>query len=91
MLSYWVEVNSTVTSPTKEAENTLVLDILNSSGTVVQTVPVATAANNGASYVEYTTNVRAYIGDTITVKFVATEISGGDTAFYEDDNALNCD
>ena len=91
VLSYWVEVSSTVTSPTKEAENTLVLDILNSSGTVVQTVPVATAANNGTSYVEYTTNVAAYIGDTITVKFVATEISGGDTAFYEDDNALNCD
>jgi len=91
VLSYWVEVSSTVTSPTKEAENTLVLDILNSSGTVVQTVPVATAANNGTSYVEYTTNVAAYIGDTITIKFVATEISGGDTAFYEDDNALNCD
>ena len=51
MLTYWVEVNSTVTSPTKEAQNTLVLDILNSSGTVVQTVPVATAANNGTSYV----------------------------------------
>jgi Putative Ig domain/PLD-like domain len=91
VLSYWVEVNSTVTSPTKEAENTLVLDILNSSGAVVQTVPVATAANNGTSYAEYTTNVGAYIGDTITVKFIATEISGGDTAFYEDDNALNCD
>ena len=91
VLSYWVEVSSTVTSPTKEAQNTLVLDILNSSGTVLQTVPVATAANNGTSYVEYTTNVAAYIGDTITVKFIATEISGGNTAFYEDDNALNCD
>jgi len=91
VLSYWVEVSSTVTSPTKEAENTLVLDILNSSGTVVQTVPVATAANNGPDYVEYTTNLGAYVGDTITVKFIATEISGGDTAFYEDDNALNCD
>jgi hypothetical protein len=91
VLSYWVEVSSTVTSPTKEAQNTLVLDILNSSGTVLQTVPVATAANNGTSYVEYTTNVAAYIGDTITVKFVATEISGGNTAFYEDDNALNAD
>jgi putative Ig domain-containing protein/phospholipase D-like protein len=91
VLSYWVEVSSTVTSPTKAAQNTLVLDILNSAGTVLQTVPVATAANNGTSYVEYTTNVAAYIGDTITVKFVATEISGGNTAFYEDDNALNAD
>jgi hypothetical protein len=91
VFSYWVEVYSTVTNSTKEAENTLVLDILNSSGTVLQTVPVATAANNGTSYVEYSTNLAAYVGETITVKFVATEISGGDTAFYEDDNALNAD
>ena len=91
VFTYWVETNSTVTSPTKEAQNTLVLDILNSSGTVLQTVPVATAANNGTSYAEYSTNLAAYVGDTITVKFVATEISGGDTVFYEDDNALNCD
>ena len=91
VLTYWVEVSSTVTNKTEQAENTLVLDILNSSGTVVQTVPVATAANNGTSYVEYTTNLAAYIGDTITVKFVGTEVSGGDTAFYEDDNALNAD
>ena len=58
---------------------------------MLQTVPVATAANNGTSYVEYSTNLAAYVGDTITVKFVATEISGGNTVFYEDDNALNCD
>ena len=58
---------------------------------MLQTVPVATAANNGTSYVQHTTNLGAYVGDTITVKFIATEISGGDTAFYEDDNALNCD
>jgi hypothetical protein len=31
------------------------------------------------------------VRDTITVKFEGTEISGGDTAFYEDDNALNAD
>jgi hypothetical protein len=88
-LTYWVEVNSTVTSTTKQAENTLVLDILNSSGTVVQTVPVATAANNGSSYVEYSTNLASYIGQTITVKFVGTEVSGGNTSFFEDGNALN--
>jgi subtilase family serine protease len=89
VFTYWVEVNSTVTSTTKQAENTLVLDILNSSGTVVQTVPVATAANNGSSYVEYSTNLASYIGQTITVKFVGTEVSGGNTSFFEDGNALN--
>jgi subtilase family serine protease len=89
--SYWVEVNSTVTSTTKQAENKLVLEVLNSSGTVVQTVPVATAANNGTSYVEYSTNLASYIGQTITVKFVGTEVSGGNTSFFEDTNALNVD
>jgi Putative Ig domain len=89
VLTYWVEVNSTVTNTTRQAENKLVLDILNSSGTVVQTVPVATAANNGTSYVQYTTNLASYIGQRITVEFVGTEVSGGNTSFFEDTNALN--
>jgi subtilase family serine protease len=89
VFTYWVEVNSNVTNKTKQAENSLVLEILNSSGTVVQTVPVATAANNGSKYVEYTTSLGAYVGKTITVKFVATEIAGGNTSFFEDTNALN--
>ena len=87
--TYWVEVNSNVTNKTLQAENKLVLEVLNSSGSVVQTVPVVTAANNGSKYVEYTTNLGAYIGQKITVKFVATEVSGGNTSFFEDTNALN--
>ena len=83
--SYWTEVNSTTTN----RANTLVLQVLNSSGTVLQTVPVATAANNGTNYVEYTTNLASYIGQTITLKFIGTEVAGGDTSFFEDSNALN--
>ena len=56
---------------------------------MVQTVPVVTAANNGTKYVEYTTNLAAYIGHKITVKFVGTEVNGGNTSFFEDSNALN--
>ena len=85
MFTYWVEVNSTTTN----TSNKLVLEVLNSSGTVLQTVPVATAANNGSHYVQYTTNLASYIGQKITVKFVATEVSGGNTSFFEDSNALN--
>src|SRR6202044_1026115 len=83
--TYWVEVNSTTTN----TANKLVLEVLNSSGTVVQTVPVATAANNGSRYVEYSTSLASYIGQKITVKFVGTEVSGGNTSFFEDSNALN--
>jgi subtilase family serine protease len=85
VFTYWVEVNSTTTN----TANNLVLQVLNSSGTVVQTVTVATAANNGTSYVEHTTNLGSYIGQKITVKFVGTEVSGGNTNFFEDSNGLN--
>ena len=78
-LTYWVEVDST----------NLVLEILNSSGTVEQSTTVATAANNGTSYVEYSANLAAYVGQTITIKFIGTEVSGGNTQFLEDSNALN--
>ena len=88
-LTYWVEVNSTVTNTTEQAENTLVLQILNSSGTVEQSSTVATAANNGSSYVEYSANLAPYIGQTVTIKFTATEVSGGNTQFLEDSNGLN--
>jgi subtilase family serine protease len=89
VLTYWVEVNSTVTNKTLQAQNKLVLEILNSSGTVLQTVPVATAANKGTKYVEYTTNLASYADRTITLKFVGTEVNGGNTSFFEDSNALN--
>ncbi len=85
VFTYWVEVNSTTSS----TANKLVLEVLNSSGTVVQTVPVATAANKGTKYVEYTTNLASYIGQTITLKFVGAEANGGNTSFFEDSNALN--
>ena len=87
-LSYWIEVNSTA-STTEQPENTLVLQILNSSGTVESTTTVATGANNGDSYVEYSANLAPYIGQTITIKFTATEVSGGNTQFLDDSNALN--
>jgi subtilase family serine protease len=85
VFTYWVEVNSTTTN----TANKLVLEVLNSSGTVLQTVPVVTAANNGTKYVEFTTNLASYIGQKITLKFIGTEVSGGNTSFFEDSNALN--
>jgi subtilase family serine protease len=86
--TYWVEVNSTASS-SKQAQNTLNLQVLNSAGSVLQTIPVATGANNGSSYVEHSTNLGAYIGQTISLKFTGTEVSGGNTSFFEDSNALN--
>jgi subtilase family serine protease len=83
--TYWVEVNSTTTN----TNNKLVLEVLNSSGTVLGTTTVATAANNSSHYTEYSTNLGSYIGQKITVKFIGTEVSGGNTSFFEDSNAIN--
>jgi subtilase family serine protease len=83
--TYWVEVNST----TSNTSNKLVLEVLNSSGTVLGTTTVATAANNSSHYTEYSTNLGSYIGQKITVKFIGTEVSGGNTSFFEDSNAIN--
>jgi hypothetical protein len=84
-LTYWVEVNSTATS----TSNKLVLEILNSSGTVLSSSTVVTAANNDSAYKEYSANLAAYAGDKVTIKFVGTEVNGGNTSFFEDSNALN--
>jgi hypothetical protein len=84
-LTYWVEVNS----DTSNTKNKLVLEILNSSGSVLQSSTVATAANNSDSYSEYSSNLAAYAGQKITIEFVGTEVSGGNTSFFEDSNALN--
>jgi subtilase family serine protease len=85
VFTYWVEVNST----TSNTSNKLVLEVKNSSGTVLQTIPVATAANNSSHYTEYTTNLGSYIGQKITLEFIGTEVNGGNTSFFEDTNALN--
>jgi subtilase family serine protease len=84
-LTFWVEVNST----TSNTSNKLVLEILNSSGTVLSSSTVVTAANNDSAYKEYSASLAAYAGDKITIKFVGTEVNGGNTDFFEDSNALN--
>jgi hypothetical protein len=85
----WASIPARVTHPAAFKANKLVLEVLNSSGAVVQTVPVATAANRGSRYVEYTSNLASYIGQKITVKFVGIEVAGGNTSFFEDSNGLN--
>ena len=89
VLTYWTEVHSNVTNKWQQKKNTLVLKILNASGKVVQSVLVATAANHSTEYWKHTRSLASYIGKTITIEFVGTEASGGDTSFLEDSNALN--
>jgi len=56
---------------------------------VLSSSTVVTAANNDSAYKEYSASLAAYAGDKITIKFVGTEVNGGNTDFFEDSNALN--
>jgi putative Ig domain-containing protein/phospholipase D-like protein len=87
-LSFWLYIDST--DPTGKAYDTFTTQVLNSSGTVLATLSTLSNQNEGTGYVEHSFSLAPYIGQTITIKFTGTEtLSGYDTSFYEDDNALN--
>jgi hypothetical protein len=66
------------------------VQVLNSSGTVLQTL--ATFSNlNASAYVKHTYSLASYAGQNVTLKFTGTETDtgGGTTNFVIDDTAVN--
>jgi hypothetical protein len=89
-LSFWLYIDSD--DPTGKAYDTFTTQVLNSSGTVLSTLSTLSNQNEGTGYVEHSYSLAPFIGQTITIKFTGTEtLSGSDTSFFEDDNALNVD
>jgi hypothetical protein len=89
-LSFWLYIDST--DPTGKAYDTFTTQVLNSSGTVLGTLGTLSNQNEGTGYVQYSYSMTPYIGQTVTIRFTGTEtLSGYDTSFFEDDNALNAD
>ena len=62
--------------------------IVNGSGTVLKTCATYSNLNKGTAYVNYTCDATAYIGQTVSVKFTATEDSSLQTSFVVDDVTL---
>jgi hypothetical protein len=86
--SFWLRIIST--DPTGQAYDTLKVQVLDSSGTVVKTL--ARYSNLGASggYVHRSFPLESFIGDKITLKFTGREtLVNHNTAFLIDDNALS--
>ncbi len=86
--SFWLKIDTS--ERTSSAVDTLKVQVLNSSGTVLSTL--ATYSNlNATAYVHKTFSVSSYAGQTITVKFtgVETDKGRGTTNFVIDDTALN--
>ncbi|MBR7839061.1 putative Ig domain-containing protein [Actinospica durhamensis] len=87
--TFYMHIDTAETSTTT-AYDTLKLQVLNSSGTVLQTLYTYSNLNAATGYSLHTfTTLGTYAGQTITIKFTGTEDSEYQTSFVIDDTAFN--
>jgi hypothetical protein len=88
-LSFWLRIDTT--EATSAAVDTLKLQVLNSSGTVLATLATYSNLNANNQYVQHSFSLSAYAAQKIKVRFTGTETDkgGGTTDFLIDDTALN--
>jgi hypothetical protein len=86
-LQYYLHVDTNETTKTT-AYDTLKVQVLNSSGTVLATLSTYSNLNAGTGYTVHTNSLAAYIGQTVTIKFTGAEDSSLQTSFVLDDVTL---
>ncbi|MBD0741464.1 hypothetical protein BG418_08170 [Streptomyces sp. CBMA152] len=87
-LSFWLHVDTAETSTTS-AYDTLKVQILNSSGTVLSTLHTYSNLDRLTGYAQHTFDLSAYAGQTVTLKFTGHEDYTKQTSFVIDDTAIN--
>jgi len=86
-LSFWLDISTN--DPTTAASDTFKIQVLNSGGTVLSTLGTFSNLNSTGGYAQHSFPLTSFIGQTITVKYTGTEtLSGFDTSFFNDDNAI---
>ncbi|GAA2632500.1 hypothetical protein GCM10010399_76020 [Dactylosporangium fulvum] len=85
--SFWLHIDSTETTGTV-AYDTLRVQVLNSSGTVLATLATYSNLNKAAGYTQRSFSLAAYAGQTVSVKFLGTEDASLQTSFVIDDTAI---
>ncbi len=86
-LGFYLHVDTAETSTTT-AYDTLKVQVLNSSGTVLGTLATYSNLDHNTGYAQHTFNLSAYAGQSVTVKFTGTEDSTQQTSFVLDDTSL---
>ncbi|MEU4381244.1 M4 family metallopeptidase [Micromonospora echinofusca] len=86
--SFWLHVDSAETTAST-AYDTLRVQVLNSSGTVLATLATYSNLNKAAGYSQKSFSLAAYKGQTVTLKFTGVEDASLQTSFVVDDTALN--
>ena len=70
------------------AYDTLTIQVLNTSGTVLGTLGTFSNLNAATGYVQHTYSMSSYIGQTVVLKFTGNEDSSLQTSFVLDDITL---
>ncbi|WP_042426571.1 putative Ig domain-containing protein [Streptacidiphilus anmyonensis] len=86
--SFYLHVDTAETTTTT-AYDTLKVQVLNSSGTVLGTLATYSNLNAASGYTQHSFNLSSYAGQTVTLKFTGAEDSSAQTSFVIDDTALN--
>jgi PKD repeat protein len=87
-LSFWLHIDTAETSTTT-AYDTLKVQVLNSSGTVLATLATYSNLNHITGYAQHSFSLSAYAGQKITLKFTGSEDYEYQTSFVLDDTAIN--
>ncbi|MGW7257631.1 hydrolase [Streptomyces sp. NPDC054834] len=87
-LSFSLHIDTAETT-TSTAYDTLSVQVLNSSGSVLGTLATYSNLNAAAGYTQRSFSLSSYAAQTVTLKFTGTEGSKLQTSFVVDDTALN--
>ncbi|MEU2716686.1 hydrolase [Streptomyces sp. NPDC007205] len=87
-LSFSLHVDTAETT-TSTAYDTLKVQVLNGSGTVLGTLATYSNLNAASGYTQGSFDLSGYAGQTVTLKFTGTEGSKYQTSFVVDDTALD--
>jgi hypothetical protein len=87
-LTFWVRIDTSETT-TSVAYDKLSVQILNTSGGLLQTLATYSNLNANNTYVQKSFDLTSYKAQTIRVRFYGTEDSSLQTSFVIDDTAVN--
>lgn len=86
-LAFYLHIDTAETT-TSSAYDTLKVQVLNNSGSVLATLATYSNLNAASGYVLKSLNLTPYLGQNVTIKFVGTEDTSLATSFVLDDVTL---
>jgi hypothetical protein len=87
-LTFWLHIDTAETT-TSTAFDTLRIQVLNTSNTVLATLGTFSNLNHAAGYQQHSFSMNAFIGQTVKIRFLGQEDSSLQTSFVIDDVNLN--